>query len=464
MNAPDDSSGGLVPGATIGDRWELTDELTKGGQAESWKAVDLESGDTVAIKMLALHQTADWESIELFERSAEVLETLEHPQVPTYLDAFHETDDVNGVQRYCLVREFIDGEDLESLLETEGAIEAESARVFLTEMLEILHYLHGHSPPIIHRDIKPANIILTPDDTIVLVDFGASQQSWEMSLGGGTSVGTIGYVPPEQMSGSVRPASDLYALGATLVHLLTRTHPSELPVERLKLQFRDRVDVGDDLAELLDKLLEPDPDDRPASARKALELLESGLAQQALKRTDRAGRPTAAIPIRPGEVDRATLLSRGDDFVQFYVPGRRLGPRIAGHAPFWATALALGVVIGSIKAVVGAVIYAGIASFLAKRDDAPYVVQLSKDGLRVGRHLPTAGRTFSAKGAGWSWDADDVDDALAGPLDDSEETTNSKLLAPLRPTFSIDLLLAHLERFGCDRKWLAAEWTRIQEW
>src|SRR5690606_36383018 len=99
--------------------------------------------------------------------------------------------------------------------------------------------------------------------------------------GGSTVVGTTGYMPAEQLSGRARPESDLYALGATLVHLLTHVHPSKLPQKRLKLQWRDRAqNVPPPLADFIDKLLEPAVEDRyqtAVAARAALDAVDSSV-------------------------------------------------------------------------------------------------------------------------------------------------------------------------------------------
>lgn len=458
----DSSAPSFAPGRLVEGRWELDDKMGKGGQGEMWRAVDRETGDAVAVKTMALQETDDWTSIELFERAGEVLERIDHPQVPRYLDAFHRQEPDTGRIRYGLVREFVEGRDLETRLEEDGAMDGENARILMEEMAELLEYLHGRQPPIVHRDIKPANIVSRPDGTIALVDFGASQQAWEMSLGGTKSVGTIGYTPPEQMAGSGGPASDLYALGATVVHLMTRTEPSELPADRLRLQFRDRVDAPEPFCELLDDLLDPDPETRLGSARG----LRNRLQALDNRAADGGELPAATHPEETETVDRPELVERGERYVRFRLPGRSLGARLVTRAPLWVAALIAAWAIGSTPAAVVSALYGLVVSIGAALDDKPLAAQLSDDGLQVEREAETAGTTFSRKGSGWRWRADDVDASLtdADPADPTGLGPLVRMMAAFAPTWSVDTFVAYLERFDLDRDWLAAEWARIQRW
>ena len=131
------------------------------------------------------------------------------------------------------------------------------------EVLQILQYLHGLNPPVIHRDIKPQNIIRQADGQIFLVDFGAVQTMYrETAAFGSTVVGTYGYMPPEQFRGQAYPTTDLYGLGATLLHLLTHRNPADLPQSRLKYTFRPYANISEAFAKWLDGLLEPLAEDR----------------------------------------------------------------------------------------------------------------------------------------------------------------------------------------------------------
>ena len=142
-----------------------------------------------------------------------------------------------------------------------------------SQALEILIYLHEQNPPILHRDIKPSNLILTPAHQVFLVDFGTVQNQGAKLGVSFTVVGTYGYTPMEQFGGQAVPASDLYSLGASLLHMLTGTAPVELVQPDLRLQFRDRISLSNSLATWLGKMTAPALADRFESARTALRAL-----------------------------------------------------------------------------------------------------------------------------------------------------------------------------------------------
>jgi serine/threonine protein kinase len=163
------------------------------------------------------------------------------------------------------------------------ANEAEVRRIAI-QLLEILVYLHERTPALIHRDIKPQNLIRRADGQVFLVDFGAvSVYSSDRTtvansniIAGtfGTVVGTFGYMAPEQFLGQAVPGTDLYGLGATLLFLLTHRCPADLPTDGLKFDVCDRLQISDEFADWLKKMLEPDVADRFSSAKEALAMLQ----------------------------------------------------------------------------------------------------------------------------------------------------------------------------------------------
>jgi outer membrane protein assembly factor BamB len=154
-----------------------------------------------------------------FEREAAMLATLSHPGIPKIYDFFPS----NG--RVYLVLEYIDGKDLETQLEQRKVPMQEDEVVkWAVQILEVLEYLHGHQPqPVIFRDMKPSNIIVNGEGKVTLIDFGIAKVF--QSDKRGTMIGTEGYAPPEQYRGLAEPRGDLYALGATMHHLLTNFDP-----------------------------------------------------------------------------------------------------------------------------------------------------------------------------------------------------------------------------------------------
>lgn len=244
----------------------------------------------------------------LFEREAEVLEDLgnKHPQIPDLFAFFPLTvPSANGSgqeEYFYLVQEFIDGETLEDELAQRGAFSQEEVRHILTEILKILQFVHENGS--IHRDIKPSNIMRSRDGTIYLLDFGAVKQA---TKGGGgqrqasTGIYSQGYAPPEQMAGSqVYPSTDLYALAVTCISLLTGKDPLELyDGYHNTWQWRSHVPQLDpSLAAVLDRMLQPVPNDRFASAAEVLAVLKRQQSS-VLPRSSPPPRSSSPAPVPP---------------------------------------------------------------------------------------------------------------------------------------------------------------------
>lgn len=254
-----------ILGTTV-DKYEIVRQLGGGSQGETFLAHDPD-GAHVVLKRFSIRQMRSWKSLELFRREIATLRILDHPAIPTFLA------DIELDESHYLAQEYIDGEVLSELIAA-GPLPEPQLRAVARDVLEVLQYLHELNPPVVHRDVKPSNIIRRPDGRHVLVDFGGVQMIVAQDTGGSTVVGTTGYMPSEQLVGRAEPPSDLYALGATLAHLATGIHPSQLPTRRLRLDWRDAApDVPPRLAQLIDAMLDPAPEDRPASARAALATL-----------------------------------------------------------------------------------------------------------------------------------------------------------------------------------------------
>ncbi|NER25743.1 MAG: serine/threonine protein kinase [Symploca sp. SIO1C2] len=261
-------------GEVIAERYQIVTLLGQGGMGSTYAAVDLANNQRVAIKVVSLRGAQDWKTLELFEREAQVLATLNHPFIPKYLDYFRvdaEEDSPNSDCRFYLVQELVEGESFTTLVERGWKPKEAEVKAIARQVLEILIYLHTLVPPIIHRDIKPQNLIRREDGKVYLVDFGTVQhivrnpQSFVS-----TFVGSVGYMPPEQLRGQTVFASDLYSLGATLLFLLTGKSPETLPQKMLKVDFRQVIELSDRFAQWLDRLIAPVMEDRFQSAQVAL--------------------------------------------------------------------------------------------------------------------------------------------------------------------------------------------------
>lgn len=207
--------------------------------------------------------------IHNFEREANILVTLSHPSIPKVFDYFSHDE------RSYLVIEFIPGKDLEKVLDsTEGFLPEEQVIAWAIELCDVLSFLHTHKPePIIFRDMKPSNVMISKQNHVYLIDFGIAKNFKTGQKG--TMIGTEGYSPPEQYRGEASPLADIYALGATLHHLLTKRDPRLEPpftfTERPIRQSNPNVSL--ELEMVINTALQYDPKDRFDSAQAMKESL-----------------------------------------------------------------------------------------------------------------------------------------------------------------------------------------------
>ncbi|HEU0299812.1 MAG TPA: serine/threonine-protein kinase [Longimicrobium sp.] len=278
-----------VAGHVVAGRYELQRALGSGAFGHTFLARDREGGRTVALKLLDPRGATDWKAYELFEREAAVLRSVRHHGVPQVHDVVH--DSWNGAPAAFLVMEYVEGTPLQETIDAQRPLDpAEVLHLFL-EMLGILDYLHGRVPPILHRDIKPANVIVRPDGQPALVDFGSVRRVFlDADEAGSTVAGTYGYMPYEQHLGQATPASDLYALGATFLHLLTGRPPRDFMGDDGRIRVPDALPGDPRLQPVIARLLRPVPAERFASAREVRQAL---LASTAVQRAANAPLPAA---------------------------------------------------------------------------------------------------------------------------------------------------------------------------
>ena len=207
-------------GAPLVDKWaRYVREQKSGGDVP-------QDARLVAIKCFRVGTAKAWKDVELAEREARTLASLDHPHLPRYFAHFEEDGAL------YLVMEKIEGESLASLQKSSRAMSVAEITRMLEDIGGALRYLHGRAPAVVHRDIKPGNIIRRPDGSFALVDFGAVRDRLRPA-GGSTVVGTFGFMAPEQFQGRASSASDVYGLGATALTMLTGTAPEDLPHEGL---------------------------------------------------------------------------------------------------------------------------------------------------------------------------------------------------------------------------------------
>jgi eukaryotic-like serine/threonine-protein kinase len=264
-------------GTILRQRYKLTNIVGQGGMGSVYRAEDLRlPGRLCAIKEVQPDPSASTalreQAQHQFLREASLLAQLDHPNLPKVSDFF--TDE----GRDYLVMDYVPGKDLKQLIdESRRNGEPLSEALVLTwahQILDALAYLHAQDPPVLHRDIKPANIKLTPDSRIKLVDFGlakllASDDARTITVIQGR--GTALYTPLEQYGGEsdhTDVRSDIYALGATLYHLLTGQPPPEakerfLNPRNLRPPAAVNARLSQSVSEALLWAMEMHPDDRP---------------------------------------------------------------------------------------------------------------------------------------------------------------------------------------------------------
>ncbi len=225
----------------------------------------------VALKELVFVLVPSIAEVEAFLREGALLRELDHPRIPRFIHSFKEGDGV--ATRLYLAQQYVEGPSLLEQLATHRFAEAELSRI-AHAVLELLEYLHGREPRVLHRDVKPANLLRQPSGEVVLVDFGAARLLTRDVTHRSTLVGTFGYMPPEQIGGTAGPSADLYALGATLLHLGTRKEPAELWTEGLEHAVEAAKHLSGGFRLFLSRLLADSPEERFASAASAREALE----------------------------------------------------------------------------------------------------------------------------------------------------------------------------------------------
>jgi len=250
----------LEPGQKLRDgALTVERQLAFGGLSAIYLVRDAEHNASI-LKEAVVPADADEDlrqrSIEMLGREARYLADLNHPGLTRVVDYFVEDD------RHYLIMEYVKGEDLRSLVREEGARSPAEVIKIGCEAASILAYLHEHDPPIVHRDLTPDNMMIRPDGTLAIIDFGAA--NYMLGTATQTLIGKHAYMPPEQLRGKAEPASDIYALGATLFFLLSGQDPEPLSVSH---PGAVRSDVPAALDELIASLTALAAGDRPHSAR-----------------------------------------------------------------------------------------------------------------------------------------------------------------------------------------------------
>jgi serine/threonine-protein kinase len=265
----------------------ITRIIKQGGQGSVYQGID-QHGRIYAIKEMRDHFTDPKERIEAmhrFDAEAEILQRLSHPRVPRVYSHF--TDE----GRHYLTMDFVSGDDLEHIAERRGAIPEPEVLEWAAQICDVLDHLHSEG--LVYRDVKPSNIMLDQNGDIKLVDFGIAK-ILKPSNRGGTQIGTPGYAPPEQYQGLATPASDIYALGATLHHLITGRDPTDEPPFSFPPPHTLNSAISQRTSDALMRALQMKPEDRYDTVRAFRDALLP--PQPAPQQVRVAPAPAAAYP------------------------------------------------------------------------------------------------------------------------------------------------------------------------
>jgi serine/threonine protein kinase len=266
-------------------RYVITRVIKSGGQGAVYEGID-ETGKIYAIKEMLDKFTDPRErkdAVERFNYEAELLQGLSHPRIPRVYSHF--TDE----GRHYLTMDFVRGEDVEQLLERHGPLPEVQVLTWADQICDVLAHLHSRG--LIYRDMKPSNVMIENDGAVKLIDFGITKLFKPTERG--TQIGTPGYAPPEQYQGLATPASDIYALGATLHHMLTGRDPTE----HMPFSFPSAKTLVPSLSQrtsdVLDRALQKVPGDRFATVVELREaLIPAAVPQPGQVRVQ----PTVQVP------------------------------------------------------------------------------------------------------------------------------------------------------------------------
>lgn len=271
-----------MPGQILGNFYEVEKQLGKKMGRWTLLARDLRTEEPVILKLLFIDDETTLDELKLFKREVDALQTLTHPATPNYLGYF-EIDLPKDGKALALIQTYIEGLSLQQILQQKRRLKEIQAKQVATSVLEILCYLHDRHPPIVHRDIKPSNILLASSESrdfkVYLIDFGSVKSlSSASEYTSFTLVGTVDYMPPEQMGRRAVKASDLYSLGVTLITAMTSVEPANLPRRGLQIDVEQvmneqRISVERSFVQWLKRMTEPELDRRFGSARDALSQL-----------------------------------------------------------------------------------------------------------------------------------------------------------------------------------------------
>src|ERR1700761_3850852 len=295
-------------GTTLSGRYRLEAKIGAGGMSTVYRALDETLQRQVAIKLLNREVASDSDQLERFRREARAVAQLSHPHIVGVIDA---GEDEN---RPYIVFEYVEGETLKDRIRRLGRLPVDEALAYAIEIARALGCAHSHD--IVHRDVKPQNVLIDPEGSAKVTDFGIARSLKDDGLtADGRVLGTTDYVSPEQALGhDVNGQSDIYSLGVVLYEMLTGDVPfhgeNQISVamkhvrEELPDMQRVRPEVSASLAAVLDRMTDKNLADRYADVPSLVADLEEALAIEAARSGTSTGEATAVIRTLPAQTRR----------------------------------------------------------------------------------------------------------------------------------------------------------------
>ena len=260
----------LEIGSVIDNKYKILNKIGQGGMSVVYLAMNERANKQWAIKEIRKDAAAASEiNMASIKTETEMLKNLSHPNLPSIVDIIDHEDSI------LIVMDYIEGNTLSKAVNELGPQPQEFVIEWAKQLCDVLGYLHSQNPPIIYRDLKPGNIMLKPDGTIVLIDFGTAREYKQDNIEDTTCLGTRGYAAPEQFGGhgQTDARTDIYCLGTTIYHLVTGKNPSEPPYEIRNIRYWNEA-LSKGLEQIVAKCTQLDPEKRYQSCNEVLYALE----------------------------------------------------------------------------------------------------------------------------------------------------------------------------------------------
>ena len=260
----------LEIGSVIDNKYKILNKIGQGGMSIVYLAMNERANKQWAIKEIRKDAAAASEiTMASIKTETEMLKNLSHPNLPSIVDIIDYEDSI------LIVMDYVEGNTLSKAVNELGPQPQEYVIEWAKQLCDVLGYLHSQNPPIIYRDLKPGNIMLKPDGTIVLIDFGTARQYKQENIEDTTCLGTRGYAAPEQFGGQGQTdaRTDIYCLGTTIYHLVTGKNPSEPPYEIRNIRYWNEA-LSTGLEQIVAKCTQLDPDKRYQNCTEVLYALE----------------------------------------------------------------------------------------------------------------------------------------------------------------------------------------------